>query len=320
MRQLKYIFKNYLYLVLIGVTVVAVAPAYGYTHWREEQLKEQQIKEENERLEALLESENSGNSDDSTSPEDEVVYPSPGPIITHPEDELPEQGNDENEEVEGDEIVEGDANDEVEQEEEEEPYELCLEVVHPGPEEKTLFIGDSRTVGIREYGHLQNIDYFADVGANVYEIWDLETNVGDKGKLSLEKVLESEQYVNIHIMLGINEIGYGLDQTAEKFKEFVEVIRTFQPEARIYIGANLHVTQSSSDTSDVYNNTRINYLNGKMAELADEKTIFYLDANTIFDDENGHLDTTYSSDHAHLVAKYYLAWGQWLMEQLEKYN
>ena len=35
-----------------------------------------------------------------------------------------------------------------------------------------LFIGDSRTVGLCEYGTLKNADYFASTGMSVYKLWN----------------------------------------------------------------------------------------------------------------------------------------------------
>lgn len=35
-----------------------------------------------------------------------------------------------------------------------------------------LFIGDSRTVGLRDYGHMDNASFFASVGLTVYDMWD----------------------------------------------------------------------------------------------------------------------------------------------------
>lgn len=89
-----------------------------------------------------------------------------------------------------------------------------------------------------------------------------------------------------------------------------------QSDAVIFIQANLHVTKSRSDSNKVENNNAIiNGLNSELAKLADGKSIFYLDANTIFDDESGSLSSDKSGDGTHLYAKYYSEWSEWIIRQ-----
>jgi len=50
----------------------------------------------------------------------------------------------------------------------------------------------------------------------------------------------------------------------------------------------------------------------QLAALADGKTIFYIDINELFDDENGNLRADASGDSTHVYAKYDLDWCDWL--------
>lgn len=52
-----------------------------------------------------------------------------------------------------------------------------------------LFIGDSRTVGIAEYGYLENADYFADVSMTVFKLFTAKLSVDGGEKVSLETAL-----------------------------------------------------------------------------------------------------------------------------------
>ena len=106
-----------------------------------------------------------------------------------------------------------------------------------------------------------------------------------------------------------------MNRTVEKYNELIRYIREKQPDAFIFIQANLCVTKSRSDTDKIINNTTISKLNTALAALADGETIFYLDANTIFNDGNGNLPLEKCIDSAHLYGKYYFEWGQWIMEQ-----
>ena len=80
-----------------------------------------------------------------------------------------------------------------------------------------LFIGDSRTVGLRDYADLGAADVFAENGLNIFRLFKDAVNVPGKGQITLENLLLSNQYDKIYVMLGINEIGYNLDKVIEKF-------------------------------------------------------------------------------------------------------
>lgn len=170
-----------------------------------------------------------------------------------------------------------------------------------------LFIGDSRTVGLYEYGTLQNADYFCDIGLASYKI----ENEYIDGYTIYDK-LSNNEYGKIYVMLGVNEIGNDFDYTMNSFVKLINIIKEYQPDSLIYIMANLHVTQDRQSQGDAITNSNINNLNSAMSELADGQKIFYLDVNKIFDDSEGNLISECSNDGVHVVAKYYQTWCEWL--------
>lgn len=178
-----------------------------------------------------------------------------------------------------------------------------------------LFIGDSRTVGLMEYAGIDGADYFCTVGMSVYNIHKKPVSVPNVGKVTLTELLNGKKYGKIYIMLGINEVGYKFSSTVEKYSELIEFIKDKQPNAVIFIQANLHVSKSRSDSDKVVNNIAINGLNAELAKLADGKSKFYLDANILFDDKTGALSSDKSEDSTHLYAKYYKEWGEWIIKQ-----
>ncbi len=181
-----------------------------------------------------------------------------------------------------------------------------------------LFIGDSRTVGIAEYANIKGADFFCDVGMSVYNIPKKTLSVEGVGKVSLDELLSNKQYKKVYIMLGINEVGYNMNTTQNKYKELVDTVLAKQPNAVVFVQANLHVTKERSEQDGVVNNQKINELNQKIKALADGKRVFYLDANSVFDDGNGNLADDKTGDKAHLYAKYYKAWGAWIVEESNK--
>lgn len=181
-----------------------------------------------------------------------------------------------------------------------------------------LFIGDSRTVGIAEYGTIKNATYFANTGMSVYNIWSQKIDISSVGKVSLDELLDKQNFGKVYIMLGINEIGYNMSQTAKKYQELVKYVNTKQPKAIIYLQANLHVTKEKSDSDKSINNTRINKLNSAISKMANKKNIFYLDVNSIFDDSSGNLRADYTSDKVHIYGKYYKQWTEWIRKNTKK--
>lgn len=178
-----------------------------------------------------------------------------------------------------------------------------------------LFIGDSRTVGLMEYADIKGADFYCNVGMSLYNIYKKPVSVPNVGKVSLTELLNKKKYGKIYVMLGINDVGYPFDKTVAKYKELLDLISQKQPEALIFIQANLHVSKSRSDRDKVVNNEIINKFNTATSKFADGKSKFYIDANTVFDDANGALAPDKSADDTHLYAKYYKEWGRWIIGQ-----
>lgn len=195
----------------------------------------------------------------------------------------------------------------------EEPI-ITFEKVDDSYFKDALFIGDSRTVGIKEYGKLKQATYFCDTGMSIYNIYSKKLSVSGVGKVDIKKLLSTKKYGKIYIMLGINEIGNSLDTNTKKFKEVIQYIRKAQPDAIIVIQANLHVTKQKSDAGETFSNKRIDKYNKRLSKIADNNKIFYLDANEIFDDGNGNMKKVYTGDNVHLYAKYYVNWTNYIKE------
>ena len=181
-----------------------------------------------------------------------------------------------------------------------------------------LFIGDSRTVGISEYGDLNNAIFFANTGMSVYNVFEKNVSVPQVGKLKLEQLLTYKKFGKIYIMLGINELGYNQEKTLKKYKDLLKFIQEKQSNAIIYIEANLHVAAERSNKDKTINNININKINNEISKLADNEKIFFIDVNEKFDDENGNLSSNYTQDNVHIYAKYYKEWSDWLSQNAVK--
>ncbi len=178
-----------------------------------------------------------------------------------------------------------------------------------------LFIGDSRTVGLKEYGSaIKNATFFASTGMDIYQIYSVKINVGKFGKTDLMSLLKNNNYSKVYIMLGINELGYTFNNTIKKYSELIDTIRATQPGVIIYVAANMHVSASRSASDNIFNNTNINNFNNMLAKLADNKNAYYLDVNPLFDDADGNLRADYTHDNTHVLGKHYKTWADWITE------
>lgn len=181
-----------------------------------------------------------------------------------------------------------------------------------------LFIGDSRTVGMYEYGGLEDITtFYASTGLTVFKVFDAEIVEvpGQRKKISVEEALKQNQFKKIYIMMGINEMGTGTVETfTERYQEVVDHLLELQPDAIVYIQGILKVTTERSNQGDYINNEGIAARNDALAELADNERIFYLDANPLICDDTGGMESSYTFDGVHLKAQYIDIWKDYLKE------
>ena len=84
-------------------------------------------------------------------------------------------------------------------------------------------------------------------------------------------------------------MGYKFENILAKYEELIDFVKEKEAAADIILLGNLHVTQSRSQSDEVFNNAAINRLNQALSKLAKKKKIAYFDANVLFDDENGAL-------------------------------
>lgn len=179
------------------------------------------------------------------------------------------------------------------------------------------FLGDSRTLGISDYAGLDGADFYCDSGMTIFKLLgeDGVTYQKTGHKVDMKQVLQQKHYGKIYMMLGMNELGYGnTEMYLKQYREVVEQIREWQPDAIIYIMANLHVSEAKNNPDTEFNNININDKNAASALLANGKDIFYLDCNPLFTDKDGFLNADLTFDGVHLYAQHYDVWRQFLME------
>lgn len=185
-----------------------------------------------------------------------------------------------------------------------------------------LFIGDSRTIGLLEYGEMEQATFYAATGLTIHKIFDtpIVEQEGSKKRITIEEALQQRSFGKIYLMIGINELGTGTDKSfAETYGEVIQRIRQLQPNAIIYIEAIMKVTTSRSEKGDYINNETIMSRNRGIRKLINNKDIFYLDVNPSISDNKGGMKEEYTFDGVHLKAEYTYLWKDFLYKNGIKY-
>ena len=177
-----------------------------------------------------------------------------------------------------------------------------------------VFIGDSRTMGLFEYGGLEDTAaFYASTGLTVYEMFEAEIVPGEDGKITVEEALQQNSFAKIYLMIGINEMGTGtVESFLEAYEAAVAHLRELQPDAIIYLQAIIKVTTERSEQGDYINNEGIIARNEGIARLADNEHVFFLDVNPLICDETGGMIPEYTFDGVHLKAVYIDIWKDFL--------
>ena len=135
-----------------------------------------------------------------------------------------------------------------------------------------VFIGDSRTVGLFEYGGLEErADFYAKISLTIYDVFSEKVAKDEETgkKITVEEALSKKQYGKVYLMLGINELGTGTTESfMEEYKEVVGKIRSLQPDAIIYVQGIMRVTGEKHENDPIFNNTNINEKNDEISKLA----------------------------------------------------
>ncbi len=175
-----------------------------------------------------------------------------------------------------------------------------------------LFIGDSRTVGLRDYTDLaEHADFYCETSLTIYKV--LEESF--KGKGTILEALSKKNYGKIYLMVGVNELGRGTTEDfMAKYTEVVDTLHELCPDAKIMIQGIMHVSEKKSSSDAIFNNSNINARNNAIATLADNVHFFYIDMNEAVCDENGNLNAEYTHDQIHLLGMYNDLWKQFLLE------
>lgn len=183
-----------------------------------------------------------------------------------------------------------------------------------------LFIGDSRTVGLRDYARLGNADYFCSIGMTVFDALELSLSDQNFDSTNLVTLLQSKRYNKIYICLGLNECGYPYDLLMEGYQTLVNTVQKYQPNAVVILHAMITVSRRKASSEWYFSLENLNKVNKGISDLSNGETILYIDANERYADEEGYLPSDLTADGCHFDKAGYRDWAQWIYENAKTLN
>ena len=205
------------------------------------------------------------------------------------------------------------------------PYDFSQPVPASAPVEMAwfedaVFLGDSRTDGLRLYSGIRGPDFLSHKGITVFDVMDRPDKrviAIDGKKYTILEALEARQYAKVYIALGINELGYNDNQGfADKYAEMLDAILALQPEAVIYLQ---NITPVNPAKCREYRqpyyvtNEQVTAYNEILARLAGEKRVVLVDVASALADEAGILPREATTDGVHFSKSWYKKWLEYLM-------
>ena len=169
-----------------------------------------------------------------------------------------------------------------------------------------VFVGDSVSLGLYYYevandklGDAQFLTAGSLGSTNaLWEVSDLSVHPRYNGvKMKLEKSIPLTKAKKIYIMLGMNDISYGVETAFKNFKTLTENIQKAAPYAMFYVeSVTPKVNQGEKNYSGVLNNKNINIYNNKLSQLCREKGWYFINVAEAMFDNLGFLKREYCGD------------------------
>jgi lysophospholipase L1-like esterase len=138
-----------------------------------------------------------------------------------------------------------------------------------------------------------------------------ETSAGLLKRLDLFEQTEPQA---IFVMIGINDLlkGGSDKELLNYYEQIIKTLKKTHPKSKIIIQSILpHANKPTVENPDRLSNVsnqRIYDLNRKIAAIAKESKLHYLDLQPLFTDNEGYLRSELTTDGLHLSSQGYLVW------------
>lgn len=167
------------------------------------------------------------------------------------------------------------------------------------------FIGDSVSLKLRTHcltGVLGKAQFFA-VGS--YSTVNALRPVSDGGPhptyrgtvMTSEECIQKSGVQKVFIMLGMNDLSYGIDATLPRYQTLVERILEKSPDVKIFIQSMTPMTATSNIVNEKRNNANIKLYNQRLQKMCEDNGWYFVDvASVMYDDKGANLRSEFCSD------------------------
>lgn len=193
------------------------------------------------------------------------------------------------------------------------------------------FIGDSISLKLKTYcmgGALGKAQFFT-VGS--FSLVNALTPVSANSchpsyrgeKMLAEDCIAACGAKKVYIMLGMNDLAYGIDSTIDRYETLISRIREKSPDVQIYVQSMTPMLKSSSVWGNSLNNNKIQEYNGRLLEMCKKNKWYFIDIFPImWDSEKGELRNDFCGDPEtmgmHMTTSGCKAWVEYLLTHTVK--
>lgn len=171
--------------------------------------------------------------------------------------------------------------------------------------DQTVFIGDSVSMTLEAYcgasGALGGAKFLCAGSMSPSNMLTgkilPEYPKGSGNKPAIEESVAATGAKVVYIMLGMDNIAYGLEKSTGDYLTIINNILARNPGVQIVIQSVTPMADSSTSYSEKLNNDQINAFNEAMKAYCQENRWYYLNVAEAFKDENGFLKKEYCSDY-----------------------
>ncbi|MFD1772241.1 GDSL-type esterase/lipase family protein [Sphingobacterium suaedae] len=133
----------------------------------------------------------------------------------------------------------------------------------------------------------------------------------------MEEVLRGKPHT-IFLMDGINDQFRLLPQEVSiaNYRQIIQMIKTRSPKTKIIVQSALPINEQMTNEPYTKNrNELVLRLNTKLRQLAADEGVPFVDLVPLFQDEQGNLDRSFTTDGVHLIPTAYMKWIEALKER-----
>lgn len=169
---------------------------------------------------------------------------------------------------------------------------------------RCVFLGDSRTVAMVNYGFFNDDSALAQIGIS-HPAFASNKFMNNAGKeYTMKSYLESHQAQVIYILLGVNGINDSSeDHYKNTFISLIDKVAELAPNSNIVL-VSIGPVDDNGRYKDYVQNALIDKYNDFLLEIAKEKHIFYLDISEVLKGSDGQVKSEYNGgDGLHYSGK-----------------